>query len=364
MLQAIKKQQPEFSVREAREIVRDLFEPRPVIYWTDFLLTMALGIFCLRLLRRQPLWSSWQIIGFIGVVLTFYRAASFTHELVHLRRGTFTGFRIAWNLLCGIPFFMPSFMYATHVAHHAKNHYGTQDDGEYIPLATSPARHIIWYMLQPLLIPIVFAVRFIVLVPIAWFSPGFRGFVQRRASSLVMDPRYVRPLPSTKELKIWRLQETACFLLGAVLSVLFAIGVLEWSYLIKLYLVAVTVMSLNQLRTLGAHRFRHRGEELTFVEQLLDSVNYPERPLLGGLWAPVGLRYHALHHLFPSMPYHALDEAHRRLMAQLPENSPYRRTNSPGLWSTLATLWREARRSELRQARRLRRQRAASLGAR
>ena len=28
----------------------------------------------------------------------------------------------------------------------------------------------------------------------------------------------------------------------------------------------------------------------------------------------VGLRYHALHHLMPSMPYHSLPEAHRRLV--------------------------------------------------
>ena len=34
-----------------------------------------------------------------------------------------------------------------------------------------------------------------------------------------------------------------------------------------------------------------------------------------GLWAPVGLRYHATHHLFMSMPYHHnLSKAQRRLV--------------------------------------------------
>jgi fatty acid desaturase len=57
---------------------------------------------------------------------------------------------------------------------------------------------------------------------------------------------------------------------------------------------------------------------------------------------PVGLRFHALHHLFPSLPYHNLAAAHARLMAALPADSPYRRTVSSGLWTTIRQLWREA----------------------
>ena len=69
----------------------------------------------------------------------------------------------------------------------------------------------------------------------------------------------------------------------------------------------VFIVAINALRTLGAHRWTHDGSrEMTFVEQMLDSVNYPHNPLIGGLWAPIGLRFHALHHIFPTMPYHAL----------------------------------------------------------
>ena len=49
----------------------------------------------------------------------------------------------------------------------------------------------------------------------------------------------------------------------------------------------------------------------------------PPPGLLAELWAPVGLRYHALHHLLPSLPYHSLPEAHRRLAAQLGSGSTY-----------------------------------------
>ncbi len=78
---------------------------------------------------------------------------------------------------------------------------------------------------------------------------------------------------------------------------------------------------------------------MTFLDQLLDSINYPHRPFLSALWAPLGLRFHALHHVFPSLPYHNLDQAHRRLMAELPADSPYRLTESPSLTASIVQLW-------------------------
>jgi hypothetical protein len=41
------------------------------------------------------------------------------------------------------------------------------------------------------------------------------------------------------------------------------------------------------------------------------------------IWAPLGLRYHGLHHLFPAIPYHALGAVHRRLVRALPPDSRY-----------------------------------------
>ena len=338
-----------FSVGQARHIVKDLFQPNPAVYWADFLLSFVAGSICFVLVRRvlAP-FSLQQAVAFVICGLCFYRAVLFIHELTHLREKSFRGFRIGWNLLCGIPFLMPSFLYYTHVDHHMRKHFGTKHDGEYLPLGTQSPWHILLYLGQPFVIPLVAVVRFLILAPISWLSPTFRKFVHRHASSMVMDPTYIRPLPTRQVLWIFRLQEALCFLWCVGVAVGLVTGRVPFGFLPTAYLVSVFILFLNAVRTLGAHRYTRREGEATFLEQLLDSVNYPRHPLLTSLWAPVGLRFHALHHLFPSLPYHRLAEAHDRLMAQLPADSPYRLTESPSLTASLVQLWRASRASSAR----------------
>jgi fatty acid desaturase len=283
----------------------------------------------------------------------YYRCSLFIHELVHIPANQFRAFRIVWNLLCGIPFLIPSFVYYTHIDHHRRKHYGTRDDGEYLPLSNMPAWQILFYLSQCLAIPVLAVLRWGLFTPLTWISPRFRDWVHRHASSMVMDPKYIRPLPTTKALRLIRLQETLCFLFvwAMVARMTMHYGLLfnkplSPTFLLQVYLTGVFIVTINALRTLGAHRWTSHGGEMTFVEQMVDSVNYPRHPFIAGLWAPVGLRFHALHHIFPTMPYHALAQAHRRLMEQLPANSPYRLTEARSLASEIAALWRRAKSSE------------------
>ena len=79
---------------------------------------------------------------------------------------------------------------------------------------------------------------------------------------------------------------------------------------------------------------------MSLADQVADSINITGQHWLTAPMFPVGLRFHATHHLFPSLPYHALGKAHRRLMQQLPPDSPYRQTDYPSFWSAARELWR------------------------
>jgi fatty acid desaturase len=98
---------------------------------------------------------------------------------------------------------------------------------------------------------------------------------------------------------------------------------------------------VNQVRTLVAHGYENEGEPMDTEAQLLDSINLRGWPVLTTLIAPVGLRFHALHHYLPFIPYHSLGLVHRRLLAELPQNAPYRATLKGGV-GTLRRLWRNA----------------------
>jgi fatty acid desaturase len=342
---------------QTRHIVRDLFTPNPWVYWADFLLCWTVAVVCFALVRQYPLFSWQQIVLFLVSSILIYRAALFIHEIVHLRTGTFKVFRFVWNMLAGIPFLVPSFLYYTHLDHHRRAHFGTARDGEYIPLGTQSPWAILWYLCQPFFVPGLAMIRFGVLTPLTWINGPIRRWVNARASSMVMDPSYVRPLPTKGMLRVWRFQEAMVFLFIGTIVVFVVRGivldppeeayrrpilnaVLPLSFLAQAYATGFFIVLVNNIRTLGAHRFINDGRELTFVEQLLDSVNYPRFSIIAEMWGPVGLRFHALHHLFPSLPYHNLGRAHKRLMAHLPPDSPYRQTNSDSLRQSLVRLWR------------------------
>lgn len=115
------------------------------------------------------------------------------------------------------------------------------------------------------------------------------------------------------------------------------------------YSVGVGILVLNEVRTPGAHRWTNQSGEMTFDEQLLDSVNFPMCPWISELWGPIGSRYHALHHLFSRLPYHNLGEAHRRLTEGLPADSIYHQTTEPSLTSAIIKLWHRSQASQERK---------------
>jgi len=334
----------EFPLREAHHLVRDLMTPNPWIYWTDFMFHITLGWIAFFTTLLSPLFSLWQLAGYALAVVSLYRSAIFVHELAHLKKGTFINFRRVWNIICGIPLMIPSFTYdGVHNDHHKPDVYGTSKDGEYLPFATRRPAEMVVYVLLSFLIPVLLVARFLLLTPLSYLIPPLRKIVWERASSLTIDPTYRRAENAIRNDLNWRQQEITASLFAASVIALVVLEVFPYSLLVLWYLIAVTIFILNSLRTLAAHAYRNPGEQkMTLAEQYLDSINIPGNFLITPLWAPVGLRYHATHHLFMSMPYHNLGKAQRRLVSGLADNTQYIKTIRGGLWDALKQIWRES----------------------
>ncbi len=330
------------DARCLRSLVADLYEPRIAVYWIDFLLSILLGYGALLAFPLHHPLSLAGAVTFLCAVIGCYRATIFVHELAHARGRKFAAFRFVWNVLCGVPLFIPSFLYETHKAHHAPRTFGSADDGEYLALARLPRSSAMILMSTSLLVPATLMLRFVVLAPLGWLLPRVRANVLSRASTLmVIDTEYRRPVHPGRVPRRWLVQEAACFLWGVALLLGLASGLIPLARAGEAYAVFAGVSFLNTLRLVVAHRYLGTGRPMTLAEQVLDSNTFPS--LAAELWAPVGLRYHAAHHLLPSLPYHALPQAHRRIIERAPRDSLYRSTMRPSLFSVLSELFRSPR---------------------
>jgi fatty acid desaturase len=325
-------------LRAASELTRDLTAPKPMIYWGDFLVSTLVGYVALfgAIFASS---TNVAIAAAVVSVLALYRAGSFIHELTHIKHAAVPGFRMVWNALIGIPLLVPSFMYeGVHNLHHARTRYGTAEDPEYLPLARMKPWTVPFFVVVSALAPIALLFRYAILAPLSLIIPPLRKIVVERYSGLVINPDFRRRMPEGELRRNWIVQESAASLWAIALLSAVATGVIPLgAFLIALGIASGTIV-LNQVRTLVAHLWDNDGEVLTVTAQFLDSVNVPPPALLPVLWAPVGLRYHAIHHLLPGLPYHALGEAHRRLSAALPSESYYHRGNYKGLPSLVSRL--------------------------
>lgn len=341
------------TVQEMRNIVADLYDPKPWLYWLDFLLSAGIGWTAFALAVASDSFSSLQLLYVVLAALALYRAVCFTHELAHLQKSAVPGFRMVWNAICGIPLLVPDFLYhGIHKAHHNKNRYGTKEDGEYLPFASQAPWHIAAHFLINFALPPLSVLRFSVLAPLSLLSQPLRRVVTTRASAMALRMDFSRDVPTRgQDRQRWVIEESIASVaaLAAVLALLF--GLLPLDFALVWYGVLVLLASMNSLRAVGGtHRYRSDETPMAFAQQIEDSVNVPSGNPINLLLCPVGLRFHALHHLFPGLPYHALGSAHARLMEQLPAEASYRETVLPSVWAGFAQVWREAADGNLSQA--------------
>ncbi len=336
---AIRTGDDKAMLKEAANLTRELNAPSAAIYWSDMLGSALLGYAALAL----AIATHFPVVAIAaGVVsmLALYRAGLFIHEITHLKAGALPGFRLVWNVLVGVPLLAPSFMYeGIHNMHHAKIRYGTVEDPEYLPLALMKPWTLPVFVFAAMLAPVALIFRFAVLTPLSLLSPKLRDLVVGKFSGLQINPKFMRKRPEGEFKRQWAWMEAGASLWAIALVA----GVTTGFIPVRAFLIGLGVASgamlLNQLRTLVAHLWENDGDAMSVTDQYLDTVNVPPPGLLPALWAPVGLRYHALHHLLPGVPYHNLGKAHRRLTGALDTGSSYHAAHYKGLFPLVGKLW-------------------------
>ncbi len=322
-------------------------EPSRFIYWADLLASTCVGWAMFFVAATALPGSLVHVAATLGAILAMLRAALFIHELSHLKRGQLPGFELAWNAMLGIPMLIPSLMYVgSHLDHHTRMGFGTNDDPEYAPIARWGRLRIVAFVFTVALLPLVLPLRWGLIGPISYFVPPLRRLVVGKLSTLVINSDYVRPMPRGPQVRRWIIQEAAAAGFVWLIAAAAYFGWVPLQWIAQWCIVSAGVLTVNQVRTLAAHHYENEGGTMDVEEQLLDSITLRGYPLLTVLIAPVGLRYHALHHYLPYLPYHSLGRVHRHLLSELPQSAPYRATLRDGP-HTLQSLWRNAGRGEV-----------------
>jgi fatty acid desaturase len=322
-----------------RDALGDLHKVKPWIYWLDFSLSAAAGWTLFAIAVAQPLFSWRMFLLTFLAAMALYRAVSFIHELSHHRQ-QLKGFETVFNWVVGFEVFMPSFMHAEpHASHHRISSFGTVNDPEYMPFAHS-RKLILLYTLQAVASPPMLVARFLLMGPAGFFSRQWERTLIRRGSALTLNPQYQRDVNDriVREVRL----DTAM-----IMAVWGAVGALAYFHVLPLriflvwWLLVTTINFTNTMRTLAAHEYDHTGA-VSRNDQWADTID-AEGSLLAEVWAPVGLRYHAVHHFLPGIPYYNLPQAHRRLSRLEPFAAANRERARPGIYYTLRELVARAR---------------------
>lgn len=312
----------------------DYFRVSPVRYWLDFLLSVTIAYTASTLFLVMPLASWQQLAAYPVAIFWLYRLGSLIHEVCHLGHREMRVFKVVWNLTVGVVTMSPSpFFTRHHRDHHSQRLYGTRQDPEYIVNVFQPGSplSIALYALLVLAFPLIVFLRFL-LTPLSFLHPKLREWTLRHASALTMNWRYERKLNRFDRWAVTAV-ELLCWLRATLIPLAVLIGINPPSRLPLLYILAVGTLVLNQLRLLADHHFETDGEQFELDAHIRDSCNYTGRDFFTWLLFPFSIRYHALHHLFPMLPYHNLKAAHCYLAEHLPAESPYHALDQKSWWS-------------------------------
>ncbi len=327
----------EFDRSAARSVVSDLFARRRWIYCLDFALSYSVLVAAVIIGGWTLSW--WTPVMLVVAALAVYRCGGFIHEIQHFRKGEFRSFVFVWNTIFGCALSTPSVLYDMHGRHHSVAKYGTAEDGEYpnIPRPL-PARRVSLALFGAARVQVVYMARFTAGTLTKWLRPALRVRIERKWSELHMDAVHERPVFTPEEERRWLPYELLSMAYLIAAFVLVVTGVIPVLFVLFVFLAIVGANTTNFLRVLVVHGNVPRQSARSFEDQVEDSFDHPS--IFRSLWGPVGLGFHGTHHMFPTMPYHALGRAHRRLAADPATSATMSIMTRPGLVRSLQVVVR------------------------
>lgn len=319
----------------------DFFAVNARRYWLDFGVSLVIAYSAAGIFLTSPLLSWPQLLAYPLAVFWIYRLSSLVHEVAHLPEHEMRAFKVTWNLLAGVMLLSPSpFFTRHHRDHHTAKLYGTPEDPEYMANVFTVGSYsgLVRYALFVAAFPLIVFLRFL-LAPLTFLHPRLREWVLVHASALTMNWRYERKLSPQDRWSVTTV-EWLCCIRAWIIPLTVIVGGAPPHRLLLLYLIGVGALGLNQLRLLADHHLNSDGRPLDWESHILDSCNYTGRDPMTWLLFPFSIRYHGLHHLFPTLPYHNLAAAHKHLLQELPADSPYRTLDQVSWWSVFSQVMR------------------------
>lgn len=291
------------------------------LHWRDFLLKVTLAWICIGFLlnTRDLLYVG---VLFIASIFT-YHSIAFMHEFVHSKDTDFKVLTPLWHFFVGIPFLVPLFLYRQiHLTHHSKKYYSTTMDAEYLPFGLSRVS-IILQLLFNFVVPFLVVFRFLLMTPATYLNKNIKLLIENKLSFIGFKYSFDRKdIPVKNDLN-YRIYDFLCFFYLATVLVLVGYGYIPLKFIYSWYLIMLIALTFNSIRSFGStHLYKFKGSEVSFDSHILDSINVDSESILTYILCPVGLQYHGVHHIFPSIPYHNLKESFNILKRDFP-NHPY-----------------------------------------
>lgn len=292
--------------------IDDLKEISRLTYFLDFVISASIFYASFVYGGMQSNWLI-KIPLYVVSVLSVYRMSVFSHEIVHMGN-RFPTFVVLWNLICAPVILYTSAFFRSHIDHHRSDSYGSDKDPEYVKFWENGYVSKLYLGLSPL-VPFMEFFKRAVLIPASWLIPAYRKKRAEKESLASIHGNYIatphiRPASGfEKFMEVLITIECLAILGFAIYDSTCVPWIVKW-----LSILGCGIL-INSARTLYAHRYTIAKSPVPLAEQFDDSITLDLHPVLAFLVAPVGLKYHAIHHLFPYLPYHSLGKAHRRLLA-------------------------------------------------